>query len=151
MDTIMISLSAAYDIQPEIQHCPPLTSKNKLVSKGIGILGQTTPGVLRYLSKQRVLAHLADHPIEIQLDKEMPEADVRRRLGSWMQRKRTRRLVYVILELLLMPFTAFVALLPGPNVVFYGLFVLFYFHFKAFLSLSRIKVEELNITIIRGA
>ena len=78
----------------------------------------------------------------------MSEAEVRRRLGNWMRRKRTRRLFYVILELLLMPFTAFVALLPGPNVVFYGLFVVFYFHAKAFLSLSRIKVEELNITII---
>jgi len=66
-----------------------------------------------------------------------------------MRRKRTRRLFYVALELLLMPFTAFVALLPGPNIVFYGLFVVFYFHARAFLSLNRIKVEELDILLLK--
>jgi hypothetical protein len=101
------------------------------------------------LSKQRILAHLPGYLVEIRCTGEIPEAEVRRRLGNWMRRKKTRRLVYVIFELLLMPFTAFVAILPGPNVVFYLLFVLFYFHFKALLSLSRIKVEDLNITMVK--
>ncbi len=148
MDTITITISAGDNNRIEISDYPELTSSHKLVNKGIAILKQYVPGILRYLSKQRLLGHLPAYRIEVRAGN-MAEAKVRSLMGSWMSRKRTRRLVYVILELLLMPFTAFVALLPGPNVVFYGLFVLFYFHAKAFLSLSRIKVEELNITIIR--
>jgi hypothetical protein len=149
MDKIIATLSPGDDYRIEISDYPELSSKNRLVNKGIVILRHTTPGVLGYLSKQRILAHLRDYAIETHLDEEMPEAEVRRRLGGWMRRKRLRRLFYVTLELLLMPFAAFVAILPGPNVVFYGLFVLFYFHFKAFLSLSRIKAEELNISLVQ--
>jgi len=150
MDTITVTISAGESNRIEILDYPELTSSHKLVSKGIAILRQYAPGIMRYLSKQRLLGHLPAYRIEVRASS-MAEAEVRSLMGIWMRRKRTRRLAYVILELLLMPFTAFVALLPGPNVVFYGLFVLFYFHFKAFLSLSKIKVEELDITIIRDA
>jgi hypothetical protein len=149
MEKISIHLSSRSEFQAEIRDFPELTSGNKLVNKGIGILKRYTPRALRYLSKQRIMAHLPAYLIEIHGAEDMPENEVRRRLGSWMRRKRSRRLAYVILELILMPFTAFVALLPGPNVVFYGLFVLFYFHAKALLSLSKIKAENLNISLVR--
>ena len=150
MDTIIITLSPGERKQVEISDIPELSSENKLVNKSIAILRKYAPGILHYLSKQRLLSRLPAYHIEVQAGS-LADAAVRKVLASWMRRKRNRRLAYVILELLLMPFTAFVALLPGPNVVFYGLFVLFYFHFKAFLSLSKIKVEELDITIIRDA
>ena len=127
-------------------HYPEISSENRLVAKGIAVLRQHAPRLLRYLSLQRLLGRLPFHPIDVRAHG-LSEAEVRSRLAAWMRRKRLRRLVYVVLELLLMPFTAFVAVLPGPNVVFYGLFVLFYFHFKAFLSLSRIRVEDLSITL----
>ncbi len=69
-------------------------------------------------------------------------------LKSWLRRKKNRRLAYVLVELLLMPFSAFIALLPGPNVAFYLLFVLFYFHLKAFLSLRKIDIDKLDITLV---
>ncbi|MDD8012338.1 MAG: hypothetical protein PHX05_02540 [Acidobacteriota bacterium] len=149
MDKVTIEISSAPSHPIQLLDYPDLSSEHKLVNKGIIILRQYTPRILRYLSKQRLLGHLPAYRIEVRAGK-MAEAEVRSLMGIWMRRKRARRLAYVILELLLMPFTAFVALLPGPNVVFYGLFVMFYFHFKAFLSLSKIKVEELNITIIRN-
>lgn len=124
---------------------PELSSGNRLVAKGIAILRQHAPRVLRYLSHQRLLGRLPGQAIEVRAGGR-DAAAVRRVLQDWMERKRNRRLFYVVIEALLMPFTAFVAILPGPNVVFYGLFVMFYFHLKAFLSLSRIKVENLNIT-----
>ncbi len=147
MDKIIIAFTPAHAKLFEIKDFPELSSKNQLVRKGIGILRQYMPSVLRYLSMQRILAHLADYLIEIRLDDEIPENEIKRRLDSWLRRKRNRRLLYVILELLLMPFTAFVALLPGPNVVFYGLFVLFYFHMKTFLNLRKINSENLNISL----
>jgi hypothetical protein len=150
MDKIIVTLSPEHEYQVEMGNFPELASENKLVRQGIGILKQYTPGVLRYLSMQRLLAHLPAYLIEVQGAEGMPETEVRRRLGNWMRRKRNRRLLYVVMELLLLPFTAFVAILPGPNVAFYGLFVLLYFHFKAFLSLSRIKAENLNISLQRS-
>jgi hypothetical protein len=151
MEKVTLEISPAPACRIRILEFPELFSENKLVRKSIDILRHYAPGILNYLSKQRVLSHLPSLAIEVHGIGNMAEADARALLASWMRRKRTRRLFYVVLELLLMPFTAFVALLPGPNIVFYGLFILFYFHAKAFLSLSRIKVEELNITIIRGA
>ena len=149
MDTILISFHPGNKNRIEISDYPELSSENKLVSKGIALLRQYTPGVLHYLSKQRLLGRLPACRVEVRGARGMSLAQVRELLAAWMRRKRTRRLFYVVLELLLMPFTAFVALLPGPNIVFYGLFVVFYFHAKALLSLSGIKVEDLNISLAK--
>lgn len=146
----MLEISPGPNPGVRILRYPELSSENRLVAKGISVLSRHAPRVLRYLSHQRLLGRLPEYVIAVRAGG-MSEADVRELLGRWMQRKRNRRLFYVVIEALLMPFTAFVAILPGPNVVFYGLFVMFYFHLKAFLSLSKIKVEELNITIIRDA
>jgi hypothetical protein len=150
MDKIIIKLSPGNKSRIEISDFPELDSKNKLVNKGIGILKRYAPGTLRYLSVQRILTRMPAYRLEICNAGNMTENEIRLQLGNWMHRKRNRRLAYMVLELLLMPFTAFVALLPGPNVVFYGLFVLFYFHAKAFLSLSRIKVNDLNISLVKN-
>lgn len=150
MESVTIEMAAAPGGEIRVLHYPELYSENRLVARGIAVLRQHAPRVLRYLSLQRLLGRLPLHPIAVRADG-LSEAEVRARLAAWMRGKSQRRLLYVVLELLLMPFTAFVAVLPGPNVIFYGLFVLFYFHFKAFLSLSRIKVEDLDITILRDA
>lgn len=149
MEKIIIHLSSRSDFEADLKEFPELTSENKLVKKSLAVVKRYTPGILRYLSKQRTLAHLPAYLIEIHSHEEIAETEARRRLGNWLRHKMVRRMFYVVLELLVMPFTAFVALLPGPNVVFYLLFVLFYFHFKAFLSLRKIKTEDLNISILK--
>ncbi len=149
METVTVEISPAPGRMLRLLDYPELSSNHKLVNRSIAVLRHYTPGVLRYLSLQRLLGHLPEYGIVVRAGG-MSEADVRKYMQSWMRRKRLRRLFYVVLELLLMPFTAFVAVLPGPNVVFYGLFVLFYFHFKAFLSLSRIRVEDLEISLIQS-
>lgn len=151
MEKVVITLAPENRKRIRLAEFPELSSENRLVNKGIALLRHYTPDILRYLSKQRLLGHLPLYRIEVRGAAGMSLTDVQALLADWMKRKRTRRLFYVILELLLMPFTALVALLPGPNIVFYGLFVVFYFHAKALLSLSRIKVEVLNITIIPDA
>ena len=147
MEKITIFIPAASEVEIYLKDFPELSSENKLVKKSLAIAKRYAPGVLRYLSKQRTLAHLPTYLIEVHSEKEIPESEVRRRLENWMRRKKIKRLFYMVIELLVMPFTAFVALLPGPNVVFYLLFVLFYFHSKAFLSLRKIKSENLNISL----
>ncbi len=149
MNKVVITLAPGNKKRIELAEFPELSSGNRLVNKGIALLRHYTPDILRYLSKQRLLGHLPLYRLEVRGAAGMSLTDVRTLLANWMKRKRTRRLFYVILELLLMPFTAIVALLPGPNIVFYGLFVVFYFHARAFLSLNRIKVEELDISLVK--
>jgi Mitochondrial K+-H+ exchange-related len=150
MEKITIVISAASEVDICLQDFPELSSENKLVKKSLAIVKRYAPGILRYLSKQRALAHLPTFLIEIRSEEDIPEIEVRRRLGNWMRRKMRRRLIYVALEILLMPLAAFMAVLPGPNIFFYVLFVLFYFHMKAFLSLRKIKSENLNISLLKN-
>jgi hypothetical protein len=147
MEKITVILSSQSEFRIHLKEFPELTSENKLVGKSLSIVKRYTPGVLRYLSKQRVLARLPEYLIEIRSEKIISETEARRRLGRWMRRKMIRRLAYVTIEVLIMPLAAFMAVLPGPNVVFYLIFVLFYFHLKAFLSLRKISGESLNLSL----
>jgi len=53
------------------------------------------------------------------------EADkIRFQFSFFLQRQRTRHLVILIAEAIVVPFTGIVALLPGPNIVFYALALL---------------------------
>jgi hypothetical protein len=102
---------------------------------------------MRYISKQKVMGHMPTYQIAVKAREKTDMDQVRRLLEHWLRRKKNRRLAYVVIELILMPFSAFIALLPGPNIAFYLLFVLFYFHLKAFLSLRKIAIEKLNISL----
>ncbi|MEI6614337.1 MAG: hypothetical protein WCL37_05525 [Chrysiogenales bacterium] len=148
MEIIEIEIVSAARLKLEIRSFPELTSEHKLVGKGLRIIKQYMPGILRYISKQKVLAHLQNFQIEVitQEKTDLNQVQVRHLLRHWLRRKKIRRIAYVAIELILMPFSAFIALLPGPNIAFYLLFVLFYFHLKAFLGLRKIDIEKLNIS-----
>ena len=62
MERISIHLSPESEFALDLKDFPGLTSGNKLVNKGIELLKHYTPGVLRYLSQQKVMAHLPDVP-----------------------------------------------------------------------------------------
>jgi hypothetical protein len=124
-----------------------LTSGHKLVGKGLAVIRQYLPGLMRYISKQKVLGHMPAYQIVVKAREKTDIDQARHLLKHWLSRKKNRRLAYVAIELVLMPFSAFIAILPGPNVAFYLLFVLFYFHCKAFFSLRKIDIEKLNISL----
>jgi len=148
MDRIEIEIVSAAKSKLELRSFPELTSENRLVNKGLGILRQYLPKLMGYISKQRVLGRMPACQIAVKTQEGTDIEHVRQLLGNWLRRKKNRRLVYVAIEVVLMPFSAFIALLPGPNVAFYLLFVLFYFHIKTFLSLRKIDIEKLNISLV---
>lgn len=147
MDKIEIRIVSAARLKLELLSSPELSSENKLVRKGLAILKRTLPGLMGYISKQRVMGRMPSCEIAVTSREKTDIGQVRRLLARWLRRKKNRRLAYVAVELVLMPFSAFIALLPGPNVAFYLLFVLFYFHLKAFLSLRKIDIDKLNISV----
>lgn len=116
------------------------------MQKGIDIIKQKTPGFVQYFSKQRVFANLTGYAIEIRAPRGSDRQQLLQLLGRWLKGKKIRRLAYVIGELILMPLAALLTPVPGPNVAFYLLVVLFYFHLRAFLHLRKIRVESLDLT-----
>ena len=146
MEKIEIEIVSAAKCKLELRTFPALTSEHKLVAKGLLVVKQYLPRLMHYIAKQKVMGRFPTYQITISTRGKTDGEHARRMLKSWLRRKKNRRLAYVLVELLLMPFSAFIALLPGPNVAFYLLFVLFYFHLKAFLSLRKIDINNLNIT-----
>lgn len=150
MDKIEIEIVSAAKLKLALRSFPELTSEHKLVGKGLHLIKQYLPGFMRYISKQKVMGHMPTYQIVVKVRGKIDIDQVHNLLEHWLRRKKNRRLAYVVIELILMPFSAFIALLPGPNFAFYLLFVLFYFHLKAFLSLRKIDIEKLNITLLKN-
>lgn len=150
MDKIEIEIVSAAKLKLALRSFPELTSEHKLVGKGLRFIKQYLPGFMRYISKQKVMGHMPTYQIVVKARGKIDIDQVHNLLEHWLRRKKNRRLAYVVIEVILMPFSAFIALLPGPNFAFYLLFVLFYFHLKAFLSLRKIDIEKLNITLLKN-
>ena len=147
MDTITFESKSLLRISLDLTEYPELTSKKKFIRKGISILRQYTPGVLRYLSRQQVLSNLDKFKIRIITEENRNPRRVRQVFKLWIQKEKSKRILCLVFEALLIPFTGILALLPGPNFFFYVPALLFYYHLTSFLGLRRIDVDHLDIDI----
>jgi hypothetical protein len=147
MQRIVVVVRSLLRLNFEWAEFPELSSKNKIAAKGLFILKKHLPQVLKYFSKESVLSTLNHYIIELRHNEKMEDNRVLRLFKIWLKSLVYRRLIFVIVEGLVLPFSGVLALLPGPNIFFYGLFVLFYFHIKSFLALRKLKLEDLCIEI----
>ena len=146
----------------EMVEYPELSSGKKWIKKGLLLLKQHAPRVLNYLSQQRTLSRLTTCSIIIisrakkkkRPRKKLKTTASQRRLKRiklifkiWIQKEKIKRLILVVLEGLLIPFTPFLALLPGPNVFFYIPALLLYYHLTSYLGLRKVDVDELDIEV----
>lgn len=67
---------------------------------------------------------------------------VRARLFLFLQRQRTRHVALLVAEAILVPFTGLMALLPGPNIVFYVLAIIMVIQWQALRGLNRLIHRE---------
>jgi hypothetical protein len=146
----------------EMVEYPELSSPKKWVQNGIDLIKKHAPKVLHYLSGQRTLSRLKDCKIiiNVKLKKKKrrrkklkltaPERRLRRIkliFKVWIQKEKLKRLILMILEGLIIPFTPFLVLLPGPNVFFYIPALLLYYHLTSYLGLRKVDMDELDIEI----
>jgi hypothetical protein len=147
----------------EMVDFPELKSGKKWIQKGLDLLKKHAPRVLKYLSKQEVMAQLKDFDVVIDLISrkkrklkrkrakkrqralERRQRWIKRSFKVWVQKEKAKRLILVILEGMIIPLTPILALLPGPNVFFYIPALLLYFHLRAYLGLRKVDVDELKI------
>jgi len=148
MDTITFEIKSPLRLKLGWVDFPDLCSSKKWVQKGIDILKQRLPRVLRYLSREHILSHLQDYHILLKTEKEINEEKTRSIFTLWLKKEKARRLLFVIIETLLLPFTPILALLPGPNVFFYVPALLLYYHYKSYRALTRLDTAHLSIGVI---
>jgi len=148
MRTITFEIKSLLTFQLDLVEFPELSSPKKWIQKGINILKNHAPKVLRYLSRQKILANLDHYHIRLKTTKAIDDNHLKKIFKFWIQKEKMKRLVLVIIEGIILPFTPILAILPGPNVFFYVPALLFYYHLSSFRGLRKIDVDELNIEVI---
>jgi hypothetical protein len=147
MPIITFEIISLFRIQLNLTRYPELSSKKKFIQKGIRILRQYSPGILKYLSRQHVIANLSHFDIVILTDKKRNRERIKHYFRLWIQKEKSKRIIYLIFEAIIIPFTGILAILPGPNFFFYVPALLFYYHLVSFLGLKKIDVDKLNLKI----
>lgn len=150
MEKITFEIKSLLKLKLSLVEYPELSSRKKWIRKGINILKQYAPGVLAYLSKENIMSKLKECDIVLKTEKKKKDERIKFYFKIWLNKEKAKRLFLVIIEGLLIPFTGFLALLPGPNFFFYVPALLFYYHFNSYRSLCKVDVDELNIEIIRS-
>ncbi len=129
----------------KLSEFPELKSEKEFIKKAIEKTKKNFPTIIKKISKEVAIAKLKNHKILILKHKNVDFND--ELLFSWILREKRKRIIYVLIELILMPLSGILAILPGPNVFFYSLFLLFYFHLKTYISLSKVSRETLKIEV----
>jgi hypothetical protein len=70
------------------------------------------------------------------------EQRIKVRFFFFLQRQRTKHLLLLIGETILLPISGLAALLPGPNVFFAVLALLMYTHWQAFRGINRLSKKD---------
>ncbi len=145
MDTIEIEIKSLLKVKLELKTYPKLTSDKKLIKKALEIVKNRSPKVYNYVSKEDVISNLKNYRLKILHSSKLNEEETKRILSLWLKKEKLKRLIYSAVELLLFPVSAILTPIPGPNLFFYSLVILFYFHFKGFLSLKSVSVNDLKV------
>jgi hypothetical protein len=148
MKTITFEIKSLLKFKLDMVEFPELSSPKKWVQKGIDILKNHAPKVLKYLSRQKILAELSCYDIRLETTKAIDDDDMKRVFKIWIQKEKMKRLIFVVIEGIILPFTPILAILPGPNIFFYVPALLFYYHFRSYRGLKKVDVDDLNIEII---
>lgn len=83
-----------------------------------------------------------EDPILIHHSGLRPEKRIRRRFSLFLHKQRTKHILVLIGETILLPFSGLAALLPGPNVAFAVLALLMYTHWRALRGINRLAAKR---------
>ena len=87
----------------------------------------------------------AEGPLRILHSGLHDERSVRTRLFLFLRLHRTRHIALLIAEGLAVPFTGLIALLPGPNIIFYVLAIVMIIQWQALRGIKRIRHREYDL------
>lgn len=147
MKTVTFDIISVIKFKLDIIKYEKISSKIGWVQKGIEVTSKHFPGVINYLSKQSILANLYNCKIVIESEKKRSREFINKLFSIWIRKERVKRRIFVIIEAILIPFTAILALLPGPNMFFYVPALLLYYHWKSLSGLKKLDLDNLELEI----
>jgi hypothetical protein len=101
----------------------------------------------RILRQEQAFIHtlkIGNETIRIRYSGLRSEKRIRLRFSLFLYRQRTRHILLLIGEALLLPLSGLAALLPGPNVAFAALAILMYTHWQALRGIYRLSRKRLD-------
>ncbi len=146
-DEIIIRCESLIRIKFELVKYPKLDSKKKLIKKGLMLLEKHTPKISNYIAKQKALAEICKFQVIINSKRKRKPKRIKKYFKLWIKKEKFKRLIFLILEGLVLPITPFLAIIPGPNIFFYIPFLLFYFHLQSFKGLKKLDIDLIEINM----
>lgn len=146
-DEIIISCESLIRVKFELVKYPKLDSKKKLIKKGLILLEKHTPKISNYIAKQKALAEICKFQVIITSKRKRKPKKIKKYFKLWIKKEKFKRLIFLILEGLVLPITPFLAIIPGPNIFFYIPFLLFYFHLQSFKGLKKLDIDLIKINM----
>jgi hypothetical protein len=89
--------------------------------------------------------------IKVMLTQPIDPAVVRNRLKVMLRDRSYHHLRWMIIDLLILPFTLVIMFAPGPNLIGYYLLFRVYTHWKAYRSASRTRLDEVDVEVNQHA
>jgi hypothetical protein len=89
--------------------------------------------------------------IKVMLNQPIDPAVVRTRVKEMLRDRSYHHLRWLIVDLLILPFTLVMMPVPGPNLIGYYLLFRVYSHWKAYRSASRTKFDEVDVEVSEQA
>jgi hypothetical protein len=86
----------------------------------------------------------------IQYPENLSDKKVRRRFFFYLQKQKSKHVLLLIAETILLPISGLMALLPGPNVFFGVLALLMYTHWQALRGIQCLTKKEYSFTPSRS-
>ncbi len=148
MKTITFEIRSLLKFKLDLVKYDKLSSRVKWVQKGINLIDDHFPRMLAYLSKQNIISDLSKYKILLESDRKIKKSRLIKVFHIWISKEKMKRLILVIVEGMIIPFTAILALLPGPNFFFYIPALFFYYHFKSLQGLRKIDFDKLDIDVV---
>jgi|GEM_PF-7117433 len=85
--------------------------------------------------------------ITVALNRPIDPADVRVRLKKMLRDRSYHHLRWLIIDLLLLPLSLFIMVLPGPNVIGYYLVFRVFSHWRSYRSASQTRLDDLDVCV----
>ena len=123
---------------------PSIQINNRWIQKGDQLLKKYLPRFQRYLERERALGNADKSILRVYPNKSRKVKRLAFYFRMWRRKEILKRYLFLIAEGLVLPFTPFLAVIPGPNIFFYIPLLLFYFHLKSLKALRNLPEKQIQ-------
>ena len=148
MKTITFEIISLLKFKLDLVKYEKLSSKVKWVQKGIDLIDDHFPRMIEYLSKQNIISNLSKYKIILECRKNTKKSSLIKVFHIWIGKEKMKRMILVLIEGMIIPFTAILAPLPTTNFFFYIPALFFYYHFKSLQGLRKVDFDKLDIDFV---